>query len=150
MEFSETGAIFLNVEVFLNKEKKIFEAKYYVKPSNKGLFLNYRSNHPNHTSRSIVYSQALQGVMINSRQEWNLEYLQELREKFLDQGYPLKLVNEDYTRALQVDRLDLLFGQKKTRTRKIIAPLVITYFPANPPFKNGYRRSSTFFTVIQN
>ena len=134
-EFSETGAIFLNVEVFLNKEKEIFETKYYVKPSNKRLFLNYRSNHPNHTFRSIVYSQALQGVMINSRKEWNLEYLQELREKFLDQGYPLKLVNEEYARALQVDRLDLLFGQKKTRKRQIIAPLVITYSPANPPFR---------------
>jgi hypothetical protein len=73
--------------------------------------------------------------MINSRKEWNLEYVQELREKSLDQGYPLKLVNEEYARALQVDRLDLLFGQKKTRKRQIIAPLVITYSPANPPFK---------------
>ena len=70
-EFSETGAISLNVEVFLNKEKEIFETKYYFKPSNKRLFLNYRSNHPNHTFGSIVYSQALQGVM-NGRMEFRI------------------------------------------------------------------------------
>ena len=91
----------MNIEIIKNEDLKIFETKYYVKPSNKRLFLHYRSNHPQHTFKSIVYSQALQGIMINSRQEWNIEYLGDLREKFLIQGYPLKLINEQFEQALK-------------------------------------------------
>ena len=101
-DYSREGAIFLNVELFINRETKKFETKYYVKPSNKRLFLHFRSNHPEHTFRSIVYSQALQGIMINSRNEWNIEYLRELREKFLEQDYPLNLIYEEYSKALEI------------------------------------------------
>ena len=75
--------------------------------------------------------------MINSRKEWNLEYLVELREKFLQQEYPLGLVNQQFARALSVNRSDLIFAkssQKKPKKR-IIAPLIITQSPANPPYR---------------
>ena len=134
-EFSREGGIFLNVELFINRETKKFETKYYVKPSNKRLFLHFRSNHPEHTFRSIVYSQALQGIMINSREEWNIEYLRELREKFLQQDYPLNLINEEYTKALQISRMDLLFNDSRKKKRKVISPLIITFNPGNPPIK---------------
>ena len=83
-----------------------------------------------------VYSQALQGVMVNSRLEWNIEYLSELREKFLDQGYPLKLINGEFRRALEIDRLDLLFNKNRKVKKTIISPLIITYNPTNPNFRN--------------
>ena len=127
--------IFLNVEVFINRETGKFETKYYVKPSNKRLYLHFRSNHPQHVFKSIVYSQALQGIMINSRQEWNIDYLRELREKFLDQDYPLKLVNSEFRRALEVDRTDLLFNKERKKKKKIIAPLIVNYNPGNPDFR---------------
>ena len=91
-EYSREGAIFLNVQLFINRETKSIETKYYVKPSNQRLYLHYRSCHPQHTFRSIVYSQALQGIMVNSREDWNLKYLRELRQKFLDQEYPIKII----------------------------------------------------------
>ena len=77
---------------------------------NQRLFLNYRSNHPEHTFKGVVYGMALQGLMINSRKEWNLEYLLGLREKFLQQEYPVDLINQQFTRALAVDRADLLLS----------------------------------------
>ena len=40
--------------------------------------------------------------MINSRDDWNIDYLRELREKFLEQDYPLNLINEEYAKALQI------------------------------------------------
>ena len=76
---------------------------------------------------------ALQGIMINSRDEWNQEYLLELREKFLQQEYPS---GPHFTRSLSVNRSDLIFAtssQKKPR-RKIIAPRVVAQSPANPPY----------------
>ena len=136
-EHSYEGGIFLNVELFFNRETKKIETMYYVKPSNKRLYLHYRSCHPQHTFKSIVYSQALQGIMINSREEWNIDYLTELRNKFLEQGYPLKLINGEFKRALEVDRKDLLLSssQKKNKKKNVIAPLIITYSPANPNFR---------------
>ena len=81
---------------------------------------------------------ALQGIMINSRQEWNLEYLLKLREKFMQQEYPLDLINQQFARALSVDRADLLLADPSNRKkpkRRIVAPLIVTNSPANPPYK---------------
>ena len=73
----------------------------------------------------------------NSRTEWNLEYLEGLREKFLQQEYPLDLINKQFAKALSVDRSDLIFSNpsKKKQKRIIIAPLIITESPANPPYR---------------
>ena len=109
-------------ELFINRERNIIETKYYVKPSNQRLYLYYKSCHPQHTFRSIVYSQALQGIMVNSRGEWNLEYLSELKGKFIDQGYPINLINQEFTSFLDVDRLDLLFNNSKKKKWTVIAP----------------------------
>ena len=135
-EFSELSVVFLNMEVFINREKKSIETKYYVKPTNQRLFLNYRSNHPQHVFKSVVYSMALMGIMVNSNHEWNQGYLRDLREKFLQQEYPMELINEQFGKALSVDRLDLLFRTKQNKKRTVIAPLVITYNPGNPKFKH--------------
>ena len=81
-----------------------------MKPTNQRLFLNYRSNHPEPVFKAVVYGMALQGIMINSRTEWNLEYLEGLREKFLQQEYPLDLINKQFAKALTVDRSDLIFS----------------------------------------
>ena len=71
-------------------------------------------------------------------EEWNLEYLCELREKFLQQEYPLNLINTQFEKALEVDKLDLLFRspsiRKKSR-KQVIAPLIITFNPGNPPVR---------------
>ena len=50
------------------------------------------------------------------------------------------MVNEQFSRALSVNRADLLFrtpDQKKSK--KVIAPLVITFNPGNPRFKSWIR-----------
>ena len=117
-EFSETSAIFLDIEISLNRETKKIETKIYVKPSNKQTFLNYRSNHPPHVFKSLIYSEALRAVMICSQKEWAIEYLTHLREKFLAQEYPEYLINEQFLKALEVDRKDLLFRQNSQKRKK--------------------------------
>ena len=42
---------------------------------------------------------------------------------------------EEFNRALEVDRKDLLFSTNKKKKRTVVAPLVITFSPANPNFK---------------
>ena len=83
---------------------------------------------------------ALLGKLVNSRDEWNVHYWRELREKFLQQEHPSTLINEQFSRALSVNRADLLFRTPDQKKRKqIIAPLVITYNPGNPKFKSWIR-----------
>ena len=138
-EWSDQKVVFLNIELIINRDKKIIETRYYIKPTNQQLFLNYRSNHPQHVFLAVVYGMALQGLMVNSRQEWNLEYLKDLREKFLQQEYPLELINGQFSKALQVDRMDLLFKDpalRKKNKRMVVAPLVLTYNSGNPPVKD--------------
>ena len=63
--------------------------------------------------------------------------MSDLREKFRQQEYPLKLINEQFRKALTVNRNDLLLQSPALRKTKknVIAPLVVTYNPGNPPFK---------------
>ena len=97
------------------------------------LFLN--------SPRDIVFDQSarIMSKPADEQAEWyfkKLDYfLGELRGKFLDQGYPINLINQEFTRALQVDRLDLLFHNSKKKKSTVIAPLVITFSPANPNFR---------------
>ena len=133
-EFSTESAIFLDVEIIFDRESKRLETKIYVKPSNKQLFLNYRSNYPQHVFKGLLYSEALRAVMICSQKKWATEYLNDLREKFLLQEYPEKLIDEQFQKALQINRKDLLFGQNPNKKKKrVICPLVITFNTSNPP-----------------
>ena len=62
----------------------------------------------------------------------------ELREKFLQQEYPWTVINSQFKRALEVDRMDLIFGNpalRKKKKKKVVAPLILTYNPSNPPVK---------------
>ena len=69
-EYSEDSIIFLDLEIILNRETKKIDTKIYVKPSNKQLFLNYRSNHPRHVFKSIIFSQGLRGLLNCSKLDW--------------------------------------------------------------------------------
>ena len=133
-EWSDSKLVFLNIELIINRDKNNIETKYYIKPTNQRLFLNFRSNHPQHVFRAVVYWNSYTGLLVNSRNEWNCEYLKDLREKFLQQEYPMDLINSQFSKALEVDRLDLLF--KSPAQRKKIekrAPVVLTFNPGNPP-----------------
>ena len=57
--------------------------------------------------------------MINSREKWNIEYMKKLRNKFVDKGYPLKLINGEFKRALEVVRKDLLLFNTKKKKNKL-------------------------------
>ena len=59
--------------------------------------------------------------MVNSREDWNIEYLKDLRQKFLDQEYPAKMINSEFKKALEVDRKDLLFNNNKKK-KTIVVP----------------------------
>ena len=92
---------------------------------------------------------ALQGIMVNSRMEWNCEYLSDLREKFRQQEYPLKLINDQFRRALTVNRDDLLLSNPSMRKKRkmVFAPLVVTFNPGNPPFQTWIKEHIDYLHI---
>ena len=148
-EFSNKSIIFLNTRLILNRELKQIDVDYHVKPTNKQLFLHYRSCHPEHVFRSIVYNQALLGKTVCSYPEWCERHLQKLRVKFLQQEYPAQLIDEQFNKVRQLNRDVILYRKKDEVKRRIKAKtmrscLVVTYNPANPPFHTWIKSHPTW------
>ena len=56
-DFSYQKIQFLDLEIFLSDGR--LGTNLYVKPTNKQLYLDFTSNHPDHCKEGIPYSQAL-------------------------------------------------------------------------------------------
>ena len=69
-EFSKVSTIFLNLGLIFNRETDQIDIDYYVKPTNKQLFLHFRSCHPRHVFKAIVFNQALLPITVCSYPEW--------------------------------------------------------------------------------
>ena len=108
-EFSEKSIIFLNTRLILNREEKQIDVDYHVKPTNKQLFLHYRSCHPEHVFRSTVYSQALLGKTVCSYPDWCERYLQRLHVNFIEQVYPEKLIYNKFDKVRKLSREELAY-----------------------------------------
>ena len=66
-EFSKESLPFLDVKVKLLEEK--IKSDLYIKETDRHQYLHYSSSHPNHTKRSIAFSQALRMKRICSGEE---------------------------------------------------------------------------------
>ena len=50
------------------------------------------------------------------------------------------MINEEYTKTLQISRNDLLFIENRKKKRTVNAPSVITFNPGNPPLKKWIKK----------
>ena len=117
-EFSEKSIIFLNTRLILNRETKQIDVDYYVKSTNKQLFLHFRSCHPEHVFRATVYCQAMLGKTVCSYPEWCESYMQRLLVKNIEQEYPEKLIDEQFEKVKKLSRDDILYNSDKTHCGK--------------------------------
>jgi hypothetical protein len=143
-EFSKNSIIFLNTRLILNRDTKQIDVDYYVKPTNKQLFLHFRSCHPEHVFRATVYCQAMLGKTVCSYPEWCERYMQRLRVKFIEQEYPEKLIDEQFERVRKLSREQILYRKKdthkaKSKAKEMRSCLVVTHNPANPPFHQWFK-----------
>ena len=92
-ESNEKEILFLDLRVKLNGGK--ISTDLYTKSTDKQIYLHFTSSHPNHTKRSIVYSQGLWVKRICSEKEDFLKHRREIRLWFLKQGYPGYIVDQE-------------------------------------------------------
>ena len=123
----------------------------YVKPTNPQLYLHYTSAHPPHVFKAIIYGQALNVKMICSRHEFVHQHLNKLRQKFEARGYPTELIESEFSRAILLERTDLLkpkvyphggaLTPLGTGKPKFKPTFILTYHPSGPNLRKWLREA---------
>jgi hypothetical protein len=132
-EFSEQKVEFLDLEILIENGK--LKTNLFVKPSNKQLYLDFTSNHPQPCKASIPYSQALRIVERCSSPQECAGHLSNLKEKLTERNYPSELIDKQFDKAKAKDRKSLIFKERKKRNqsdKKV--RLIFTHNQSNPPF----------------
>ena len=96
--FSKNCVPFLYLDVQLSGGE--LTTNLPIKPTNRHQYLHFTSSHPNHTKRSIVYSQALRVSRICSRECDFRKHISEMKTWFLRRGYPKNLVESEIKKSI--------------------------------------------------
>ena len=124
-EISKERISFLDTEIYIKKGK--LYTKIFRKKTDRQTFLSINSEHPKSLKNSISYSQALRIKRICSTKKDFDHYSRELRERFLKQGYPQKLVDEQLEKVDKLVRDALLQEKDQEQQDPKRIPLVLTY-----------------------
>ena len=92
-EFSKESLPFLDLKVKLLEGK--IKTDLYIKETDRHQYLHYSSSHPNHTKRSIVFSQALRMKRICSEEEDFKTHIREMKSWFQKRAYPDKIIEKN-------------------------------------------------------
>ncbi|XP_074805210.1 uncharacterized protein LOC141985201 [Natator depressus] len=103
----------------------------YQKPTDRYTYLHASSFHPGHTTRSIVYSQALRYNCICSSPLDRDKHLQDLYQAFLKLQYPPAEVKKQIDRARRGARSHLLQDRPNKENNR--TPLAVTVSPQLKP-----------------
>ena len=102
--------------------------------------LDWNSNHPFHCKVAIVYSQALRIHMICSDASDRQYFLNKLRTRFIESNYPAEIIQQQFMRAMSVNRADLIWKVKPSKQSKFTAPFVYTHNKYGPPWKKWFMK----------
>ncbi|XP_057297959.1 uncharacterized protein LOC130628918 [Hydractinia symbiolongicarpus] len=126
-EYSKSDIPFLDTRIYIDQSRKL-QTTLFRKPTDRMMLLHYSSEHPHHVKASIVYTQALRYCTIISNDQ-NLEKeLYTLARTFLARGYPLNLLIDKFSKALNFLRNELLEPVMHTHVEEI-TPLITPFSP---------------------
>jgi hypothetical protein len=137
-DFSFHEVEFLDLRISIENGR--LKTNIFVKETNKQLFLDFNSNHPEHCKSSIPYSQALRVIERCSSLDEAENHLSNLQTKFEDRNYPADLISEQFDRARKRDRNMLINQQKQKRNGDNKVRLIITHNQTNPPIHMWVRQ----------
>ena len=122
---SKHSVPFLDLEVTLSNSKIVTDL--YIKTTDRHQYLHYESSHPNHTKRSIIYSQCLRISRICSYKKDFDRHMKELRLWFIRRGYPGQLIDSEM-KKVKFSGANCNKDNINCKANKGV-PLVITYHP---------------------
>ena len=97
-EFDKDSISFLDIKVIASNGK--LTTSLYDKPADCHQYLHYKSSHPEHTKRSIIYSQIVKVNRVCSQESDFKEHSSKLKSWFLKRGYPQKTIDTEIKNVL--------------------------------------------------
>ena len=144
-EISETSVSFLDILISINGSR--LTTSVFYKPTDSHSYLLFSSSHPNHTKRSIPFSQFLRLRRICSEDEDFQTKSLEMRNFFVQRGYPTSLLDTAFSKASSIPRSDTLTNSVHNGTDNNKIPLVLTYHPFNFKVRDVIRKN---FHILKN
>ena len=144
-EISETSVSFLDILVSINGN--LLSTSVFYKPTDSHSYLLFSSSHPNHTKRSIPFSQFLRLRRICSEDEDFQAKSLEMRHFFVQRGYPTSLLDTAFSKASQIHRSDTLTDPVSNVTGNNKIPLVLNYHPFNFKVRDVINKN---FHILKN
>ena len=108
-----TSVDFLDVSVTLKGTH--FITGMYVKPTDASRYLHRRSDHAGHTFRSIPYTQFRRAILLCSEEVTRDGCIDYIVEKLKNSGYKYEEIENARTKALSLNRNDMLKPRKKKK-----------------------------------
>ena len=142
-EISETSISFLNIPVSINGNR--LTTSVFHKLIDSHSYLLYSSFHPNHTKRSIPFSQFLRLRRLSSEDEDFQFKCPEMKTFFVKRGYPSSLIDTALSKATHISRLDTLRETVSSTPSLNPTPLVLTHHPFNFFCKGCYSSEFSSF-----
>ena len=118
-ESSKKDISFLDLKVSLSKNK--LSTDLHIKPTDCHQYLHYSSGHPEHTKRSIVYSQLLRVSRICSRENDFNRHKSNMKIWFQKRGYPENIIENE------MKKVNFPSCIKVQRKKSKGIPFVVTY-----------------------
>ena len=144
-EISGTSVSFLDILISINGDRLVTSVFY--KPTDSHSYLLYSSSHPNHTKRSIPFSQFLRLRRLCSEDEDFHTKSLEMRDFFVQRGYPTSLLDTAFSKASQIPRSETLTNPVTNVTENNQIPLVLTFHPFNFKVRDIIRKN---FHILKN
>ncbi|XP_041422404.1 uncharacterized protein LOC108719286 isoform X1 [Xenopus laevis] len=102
LKYNTSSMEFLDVRIYKGETK--LETCIYVKPTDRNTLLHYQSCHPRHLLESLPKSQMLRVIRITSEEYKRVEDLELMSKRFLERGYPTKLIEDTKKWALSLNQ----------------------------------------------
>ena len=122
-ELNKESIHFLDLNIRLSDGN--ISTDLYVKLTDRHQFLHYTSSHPDHSKRSIVFSQALRVSGICSEKSDFLKHLEKMKSWLSVRGY------SEYLIKSEMEKVKFASKNRNTKRGKSLkaAPFVMTYHP---------------------
>ena len=144
-KISQTRITFLDTEVSIQNNKLV--TKIYRKSTDHQNFLHIDSDHPKSLEDSIPDSQALRIKRICTTPNDFNHYCEELKQRFVSQGYQPYLINKHIKAVEKIDKKEFLKERDNTTSTETKIPLVLTYIRSLPIITNVVRKHCNILSI---
>ena len=125
----------------------VLKTSLHIKPTNKQLFLDYNSNHPQPCKHSLPYSQALRVVERCTIECDREEQLKNLNSRYKERNYPSEIVDTQFEKARKTERSKLIYQERKKDGMDNKVRLILTHTQANRPINKWVRECKHLLNI---